>query len=306
MPTRSWILLLVLASIWGASYLFIEIGLEDLSPALVVFIRTALAGLVLLPLALRRGALTGLRALAGPLVVLAAMQVAGPFLLISVGQEEITSSLAGILVASAPIFTALLAIWVDHEERSSGSRLGGVMVGIVGVAFLLGVDVGGDGAALVGALFVVVASVGYALGGFYLKRRFSEAQPIGVVTMTMLSSAALSLPWAATTVPDATIAAGSVAAMAALGVLGTGLAFVIFYTLIADIGPARASLVAYVAPLFAVFYGVVLLDEPVGLGTFAGLALIIGGSWLAAEGRLPWQAKRALRVSTPQPQEAVR
>lgn len=294
-PTRAWTLLLTLAAIWGASYLFIEIALEDISPALVVFIRTALAAAVLLPIALRRGALAGLRPLAGPLVVLAALQVAGPFLLISVGQEEITSSLAGILVASAPIFTALLAVWIDHEERAGGARLAGVGVGIVGVALLLGVDVGGDGAALVGGLLVVIAGMGYALGGFYLKRRFSRSQPLGVVTMTMLASAVLSLPWAAVTAPDATVAAGSLAGMTVLGVVGTGLAFVIFYTLIAEVGPARASLVAYIAPLFAVFYGVVLLDEPIGLSTFAGLALIVGGSWLAAGGvrrREPVMARR--------------
>ena len=301
MPRRAWILLLILASVWGASYLFIKIGLEDLSPALIVFLRTALAGLILLPIALSRGALAGLRGLAGPLVLLAAVQVAGPFLLISVGEQEISSSLTGILVASAPIFTALLAVWIDHEERASGARLVGVGVGIVGVALLLGVDVGG-GAALVGGLLVVLAGMGYAIGGFYLKRRFAEAQPIGIVTYTMLASAALSLPWAAVTAPDATLAAGSLAAIGALGIVGTGFAFVIFYTLIAEVGPARASLVAYIAPLFAVVYGVVLLDESVGIGTFAGLALIVAGSWLAAGGvakreRVPAPRQQALEVA---------
>jgi drug/metabolite transporter (DMT)-like permease len=284
MPRRAWILLLVLASVWGASYLFIKIGLEDLSPALIVFLRTALAGIILLPIALSRGALAGVRGLAGPLVLLAAVQVAGPFLLISVGEQEISSSLTGILVASAPIFTALLAPFVDHEERSGGWRAVGVATGILGVALLLGVDVGGDGGALVGSLFVLLAGVGYAIGGFYLKRRFSDAQPLGVVTGTMLVSAALALPWAAVTAPDATVAAGSLAAVTVLGVLGTGLAFVIFYTLIAEVGPARASLVAYIAPLFAVVYGVLLLDESFGIGTLAGLALIVAGSWLAAGG----------------------
>lgn len=301
MPRRAWILLLILASVWGASYLFIKIGLEDLSPALIVFLRTALAGLILLPIALSRGALAGLRGLAGPLVLLAAVQVAGPFLLISVGEQEISSSLTGILVASAPIFTALLAVWIDHEERASGARLVGVGIGIVGVALLLGVDVGG-GAALVGGLLVVLAGMGYAIGGFYLKRRFAEAQPIGIVTYTMLTSAALSLPWAAVTAPDATLAAGSLAAIGALGIVGTGFAFVIFYTLIAEVGPARASLVAYIAPLFAVVYGVVLLDESVGIGTFAGLALIVAGSWLAAGGvakreRVPAARQQALEIA---------
>lgn len=294
MDRRSWTFLLVLAAIWGASYMFIEIALEDMSPALIVFLRTALAGLALLPLAMRRGALAGLRPLAGPLVLLAALQVAVPFLLISVGQEEITSSLAGILVASAPIFTALLAVWIDHDERSTGSRLAGVVVGIVGVGLLLGVDVGGEGAALVGGLLVVLASVGYALGGFYLKRRFGAVQPLGVVTMTMLASAALTLPVAAFTVGDAHLHAGSIAAMAALGLLGTGVAFVIFYSLIAWVGPARASVVAYIAPLFAVGYGVTLLDEPVTAGTFAGLVLVIAGSWLAAGGSMRPGAAREL------------
>lgn len=295
MDRRSWTLLLILASVWGASYLFIEIALEDMSPALIVFLRTGLAGLALLPLAMRRGALAGLRPLTGPLVFLAALQVAVPFLLISVGQEEITSSLAGILVASAPIFTALLALWIDHDERSTGLRLVGVLVGIVGVGLLLGVDVGGDGAALIGGLMVVLASVGYALGGFYLKRRFAAVQPLGVVTMTMLASAALMLPVAAFTVGDAHFHAGSIAAIVALGVFGTGVAFVIYYTLIALVGPARTSVVAYIAPLFAVAYGVTLLDEPLTAGTFAGLVLIVAGSWLAAGGALRSQARMPVR-----------
>lgn len=286
MDRRAWTLLLVLASVWGASYLFIEIALEHMSPALIVFLRTALAGLVLLPIAAGRGALAGLRPLAWPLAVLAAMQVAAPFLLISVGQEEITSSLAGILVSSAPIFTALLAIWIDQDERSRGTRLAGIIVGIVGVGLLLGVDVGGDGAALLGGLMVLVASVGYALGGFYLKRRFSAVQPLGVVTMTMLASAAMTLPLAAITLGDASVDAGSAAAVGALGVAGTGVAFVIFYSLIAEVGPARASLVAYIAPLFAVGYGVTLLDERITWGTVAGLVLIVAGSWLGAGGVL--------------------
>lgn len=299
MSRRAWTLLLTLASVWGASYLFIKIALDDLSPALVVFIRTGLAAAILLPIALGRGALAGLRGLAGPLALLAAVQVAGPFLLISVGEQEISSSLTGILVASAPIFTALLAVWMDHEERARGRRLVGVVAGIVGVALLLGVDLGGHGAALVGGLLVVLAGAGYALGGFYLKRRFAGVEPLGVVAGTMLASAALSLPLAAVTVPDATIGAGSIAAMAALGAVGTGVAFVIFYTLIADVGPARASLVAYIAPLFAVVYGVALLDESVSAGTFAGLGLIVAGSWLAAGG-----VSRPERAAVPR-QEAL-
>ena len=287
MDRRSWTLLGLLASLWGASYLFIKIGLEDFSPAMVVFLRTLLAALVLAPLALHLGALRGLRPLLGPIVVLAAVQVAVPFLLISWGEEEISSSLAGILVASAPILTALLAVFIDHEERPTVAGGFGIGVGIVGVALLLGVDVGGDSAALVGGLAVVLASLGYAIGGFYLKARFRDTQPIGVVTATMLASAILVLPVALASFPGDAPGAGPVAAMVTLGAGGTGLAFVIFYTLIAEVGPAKASIVAYIAPVFAVIYGVAFRDEAFTLGTLVGMALILGGSWIAGQARAP-------------------
>jgi drug/metabolite transporter (DMT)-like permease len=308
MARRSWILLGVLASVWGASYLFIKIGLEDFSPAMVVFLRTLLAALVLAPLAIQRGAMRGLRPLLWPIVLLAAVQVAAPFLLISWGEEEISSSLAGILVASAPILTALLAVFIDQEERPSVAGGLGIGIGIVGVALLLGVDVGGDSAALVGGLAVVLASLGYAIGGFYLKARFKQTQPIGVVTATMLASALLVLPVALVSFPSDAPGAGAIAAMAALGAGGTGLAFVIFYTLIADVGPAKASIVAYIAPLFAVIYGVAFRDEAFTLTTLVGMALILGGSWIAGQARAPAARRadgRARRAHPPAPEAAA-
>ena len=161
-------------------------------------------------------------------------------------------------MASAPIFTALLAPLFDTAERSSGTALAGIVIGIVGVGLILGVDLGDAGAALGGGLMVLAASVGYAVGGFMVKRSFSALDAIGVVTMTMALSALLSLPLAAATPPEASPGGGTIAAMVALGIGGTGIAFAIFYTLIARLGPARASLVAYIAPGFAVFYGVTL------------------------------------------------
>ena len=305
---RSWILLGLLASVWGASYLFIKIGLEDFSPAMVVFLRTLLAALVLAPLALHRGAMRGLRPLLGPIIILAAVQVAVPFLLISWGEEEISSTLAGILVASAPILTALLAVFIDQEERSTAAGAFGIGIGIVGVALLLGVDVGGDSAALIGGLAVVLASLGYAIGGFYLKARFKETQPIGVVTATMLASAILVLPVALWSLPSDAPGAGPIAAIAALGAGGTGLAFVIFYTLIANVGPAKASIVAYIAPVFAVIYGVAFRDEAFTLGTLVGMALILGGSWIAGQARAPTSTRagdRARPARPPAPEAAA-
>ena len=281
MERRALILLLILAALWGSSYMFIKIGLEDLSPAGVVFARTVLAALVLLPFALRRDAFRGLRPLLPLAVVLAAIQVAGPFMLISAGEQHISSGLAGILVASAPIFTALLAPVFDTAERSSGTALAGILIGIVGVGLIFGVDLGDAGSALGGGLMVLGATVGYAIGGFMIKRSFSALDAIGVVTVTMTLSALMTLPVAVATAPGSVPGGGTIAAMVALGVGGTGIAFAIFYTLIAQLGPAKASLVAYIAPGFAVVYGVTLRGEELTVATIAGLVLIVGGSWLA-------------------------
>jgi drug/metabolite transporter (DMT)-like permease len=284
MERRAWALLLILGAIWGASYLFIKIGIRDLSPGMVAWLRVVLAALVLVPLALRHGGAAGFRRRVSVLALLAATQVAGPFMLIAAGEEEISSSLAGILVASAPLWTALLAVWVDHEERSTGSRMFGVVLGFAGVVLLLGVDLGGSGKALLGGLAVVLASLGYAIGGLLAKRHLGEVQPLSIAAAVMAASAVLLAPVGIATAPAAVPGIGPLAAVAALGLVGTGVAFAIFYSLIASIGPARTFIVTYIAPAFAVLYGALLLDERISVATLAGLALIVGGSWLAAGG----------------------
>jgi len=284
---RSTTLLLTLAAIWGASYLFIEIGLRDLSAPLIAWMRIALGAAVLVPVAIRAGALRGLGGLWPAIVVVSVAQVAAPFLLIALGQEEITSSLAGILVGSAPIWTALLAFFFVAEERSQGIQLVGIALGVAGLVLLLGVDLGGDGSELLGGLAVVLAALGYAIGGLLAKARLGGVQPIGVAAIVLAVSTAISLPAALLTLPDSAPGIGPLAAIAALGVLGTGIAFAIFYELIASVGPARTFLVTYLAPIFAVAYGVVLLDEPFGAASLGGLLLILAGSYLAAGGGIP-------------------
>ena len=295
MSRRAWTSLLVLGAIWGASYLFIKIGIRDLSPGMVAFARIALAAVVLVALAHARQALGGFGGRLWTLTLVGAVQVAGPFLLIAAGEQEISSSLAGILVTSAPLFTALLAIWIDHEERSQGLRLGGVVLGVLGVVVLLGVDLGGSADELVGGLAVLLAGLGYAVGGFAVKHRLGDLPPIGVAAWVMVASTVLMVPVAAIGFPASAPGLGPSAAVAVLGILGTGIAFAIFYDLIATVGPARAFIVTYLAPGFAVVYGVTLLDESITAATIAGLALILAGSWLAAEGRLPG-SRRVARV----------
>src|SRR5438093_2765515 len=202
MDRRSWLLLLLLASIWGASYMFIKIGLRDFSPSEVAFLRIALAAAVLMPVAAAQGALDGLRGRLGVITVLGAVQVAGPFYLIPLGEQRISSALAGILVATTPIFTALLALRLDHEERSEGLRLLGVGVGIAGVVALFGLDLSDSRSAVIGGLAVVIASLGYSIGGFVFKHRFAATRPLGVVACVMTASALLLLPAAVATAPS--------------------------------------------------------------------------------------------------------
>jgi drug/metabolite transporter (DMT)-like permease len=284
---RSWLWLLLLASIWGASYMLIKIGLREMSPEMVAFARIALAAVVLVPIAAAQGALSGLRGRLGVIAAVGAVQVAGPFLLIPLGEQHIASALAGILVATTPIFTALLAIRLDHEERSEGLRLVGVGAGVAGVALLFGFDLGGSSAALLGGLAVVLASVGYSVGSFVVKHRLSDARPLGVVATVMTASALMLLIPAIATAPASGPGLGPIAAVVALGVFGTGVAFVIFYLLIGTVGPARTMIVSYLAPGFAVVYGATLLGESISVATLVGLALIVGGAWLAISGRIP-------------------
>jgi drug/metabolite transporter (DMT)-like permease len=291
MGRRAWTMLLILSAIWGASYMFIEIGLRDLSPAMIAFGRIAFGALILLVIASRRGVLGGFRPYIPTLLLLGVVQVAGPFMLIAAGQQEITSSLAGILVTSAPLFTALLAIWVDHEERSQGLRLVGVLLGVAGVAVLLGVDLGGSGAQVVGGLAVVLAGLGYAIGGLVVKHRMAEMPPVGVAAWVVTVATLLSVPAAVIGFPGSAPGIGPLAAVITLGVLGTGIAFAIVYQLFDMIGPARTWIVTYLAPGFAVVYGATLLGEDITAATIAGLTLILVGSWLAAEGRTPFRPR---------------
>ena len=306
MNQRSWLLMALLAALWGASYLFIKVNLDDgMSPVFLVFARLALGAVVLVPLALRENALVGVARYWRPILLVAVIQVLAPFLLIAFGQRHIPSSLAGILVASSPIFTALIAARYDAEERPYGIAISGVFIGIVGVALLFGIDLSGDATALAGGLMVVLAALGYAVGSLYLKHGLRGMQPIGIAASTIAVGAALMVPAAPFAIPEHAPSTAALAAMLALGAGSSGIGFWIFYTLVRDVGPGRASLVAYIAPGFSVVYGATVLSEPITAGAIVGLVLILVGSWIAAEGRLPGKA-RATTVAPLEPPPPAR
>lgn len=304
MPARTWLSLAFTAALWGASYMFIKVALDDdLSEGFIICARTLMGAAVLAPMAIRSGAIPMLRQRKGYALALAATQVIVPFALITFGENHVPSSLAGILVATAPLFIVVLAIKVDPEERSSGWALVGVLLGMLGVVLLFGVDLSGDAETLVGGLMIVGSGLCYAIAVLIAKRGFTGVPPVGVVVSNLTISAVFWLPFALATLPTHSPGANAILSMLALGLGGTGLAFLLFYTSIAEIGPARASIVSYVAPAFSVVYGVTLLDEDLTVGTIGGLALILAGSWLAASGRLPGFLNRSgpSRSTAPEP-----
>jgi drug/metabolite transporter (DMT)-like permease len=302
---RTWSMMGAAAALWGASYLFIKVALDDVSEGGIVCIRTALGAAVLVTLAHRWGALESLRGRGRGrwIVVIALVQVVAPFLLITFGENHIDSQLAGILVSSVPIFTALLALRFDRAQRMTGWGAVGIVVGMLGVVLLFGLDLSGDADTLAGGIMVLLASLGYAVGAILLKHKLRGVEPVAVAGATMVIAALVTLPLFLATLPDHAPSAKTVGALVVLGAGGTGIAFLWFYTLIRDLGPARASVIAYIAPGFAVLYGVTLLDEPVTAGALGGLALILAGSWLAVQGRLPARLSRTgpSRSSAPAP-----
>ena len=285
MTRRAWLLFALSCVIWGAPYLFIKVAVDGgVPPGFVAWARVTLGAALLLPLALRRGALRGLRKHAGAIVAYTACEIAVPFVLIAVGEQYISSSLAAILVATMPLQLALLALWFSPADRPTGLRIVGLVIGLGGVVALLGVDVGGRPNELLGAVLVLVATLGYAAAPLIVSRYLTDLEPLGPVAASLILAAIVLLPAALLWPPHVLPTAGAFGAIAVLGVVCTVLGLVIFFQLIAEAGPSRASIITYVNPVVAVVVGVLALNEHVGLMSLAGLLLILAGSWLAAGG----------------------
>jgi len=285
--TRGWALFAAVSVIWGMPYLFIKIAVDEISPSLMAWSRLALAAAVLLPVAWKLGALRGLRERWRILTVFAAVEMAVPWPLLGFGEIHVSSSLAAILVATVPLFVALLATRFDHSERPTATRFIGMLIGLGGVVALVGIDIGGKGDELLGALAILVVAFLYAIGPMIVKRRLSDVDPLGPVAASLGIAALLVTPFALVSLPDSTPSADTFASIAVLGLLCSALAFLLFFRLIAEIGPGRATVITYINPVVALALGVMVLDESVTTGVVVGLLLILAGSWLSTDGRLP-------------------
>lgn len=305
MTRKGWLLFAAMSVIWGIPYLFIKIAVRELDPGLVVFARAAIATAVLLPVALQRRVLGQLR---GRLLLMVAgmafLQIVAPFLLISYGEQHIASSLTSLFIASNPLLVALFALRLDPGERVNGLRLAGLLIGVVGVAALLGLDVGGDQQKLLGAIMVMLAAAFYAVAALFVKRpSIASAPRLGVVTMECLTATLVLVPLAVTRLPARLPSIEVLASLVVLGLVCTALAYLTFFALIAEVGAIRGAVVTYVNPAVSVLFGVLLLGEPLTVATVAGFLLIIAGSWVATGGKLP--LKRARTRQQPQAGQEV-
>jgi drug/metabolite transporter (DMT)-like permease len=297
---RQTVLLLLLASIWGGSYALIKVALDDGVPwAWVAFVRIGVGALVVTAIALRRVGAGPIRERLGWTGVVGAAQIAVPFLLISWGERRLPSGLAGVLVATAPLFTALLAVRFVPETALGRRGLVGVGIGFVGVVLLFGADLSGSGDLVVAGLALVLAALGYGIGSTLSRRKLAGMPPLAVSAAALLWSTAITgavaLPSAAPPSPSGP----TILALLFLGAVGTGIAYLIFFTLVTEVGPSRTMLVTYLAPVFAVGYGAAFLDEAITVGVVVGIVLVIGGSAIgsrsAGAGRPPRPPRTPVR-----------
>lgn len=278
MTRRGWLLFAAMGVIWGIPYLLIKVALADLSPASIVFLRTAIGATLLLPVAARRGYLAPLRAKWKPLLLYTIIEIAIPWVLVADAERRMSSSLAGLLIAAVPLVGALLAWRLQAEDRLEARRVAGLLVGFVGVAALLGLDTNVRDFGAVGEIAVV--SVCYAVGPVIIARRLSSGPAVGVVAASLGLTALAYAPVGIATLPHHLPAPAVLASVAALGVVCTALGFVIFFALIASAGPVRATVITYVNPAVALGLGVALLHEPLTFGIIVGFALILVGSFV--------------------------
>jgi drug/metabolite transporter (DMT)-like permease len=282
MSRRAWIAFAAASVIWGVPYLFIKVAVDDgVPPAFLAWVRVVIGAGVLVGLAWRAGILRTVRDRMRWLAVFAVVEIVVPFPLIAAGEQHIDSSMAAIIIATAPLFVALIALRFDATERAGGRRLIGLLVGLGGVVALVGVDISGDADELLGAAALVAAALGYAIGPMILKRHLADLDQRAVMGASLVVAAVLLAPGAAFDPPDAMPSPSALVALAVLGLVCTAAGLVVYGMLVAEAGAGRALVITYVNPVVAVALGVAFLGERPGPGALVGLALILAGSWLA-------------------------
>lgn len=279
MTRRSWLLFVAMSVLWGLPYLLIRVAVRDLSPATVVAARTALGALLLLPLAVRRG---GWRALGHHWVALlcfTGLEITGPWFLLVRAEQHLPSALTGLLVAATPLVAAVATRVVGGDVPLTRIRILGLLVGLAGVAALLGLDLGGADAGAAAEVGLVV--LGYGTAPLVLNRYLHDVPPLAVIVSALTLTAVVYLPGALAAAPTEHPDPSALLSVGLLAAVCTALAFVVFFALIADAGPNRALVITFVNPAVAVVLGVTVLGEHLTAAMVLGFSLILAGAWTA-------------------------
>jgi len=283
--TRAWLLFAAMALLWGVPYLFISVAVQSYSPAAVVAGRTLLGALLLLPFALRQKALRPAFAKIGWVLLFGAIEMAGPFLLLGHAEQTLPSGLTGLLVATVPLFAALIAFGGGDRTVLNPARAIGLVVGFAGVFVIVagpGLAIQ-DGGGLLAVGEVLLVALLYAIAPFVIATKLRDVPALGSITLALLAVGIFYTPIAFLTQHEVPTLESTMS-LVALAVLCTAVAFIAFFALIARVGPVRAPLFTYVNPVVAIVLGTIILNEPLTPGLLIGFPLVIAGCWLAATG----------------------
>jgi len=292
MSKRGWLLFLALGLLWGMPYLLIRIAVKEIDPLVMAGTRTLMGALLLLPVAWHRNALAPAFRKWKWLIAFTLIEISVPWLLLGHAETRLNSSTAGLLIAIVPLFAALIVTRLGHE-RLEARRLFGLALGFAGVALLVGLDIHVSDYLAVAA--TVVVSLCYAIGPIIIDRKLKDVPAIGVITASLIVATLIYAPFAPFLWPQ-TVSANAAWSVVGLGVLCTAGAFMVFFALIAEVGPARATVITYVNPAVAIVLGAIVLDEPLTFGMLIGFPLVIAGSFLGTMRAQPKAAQTAVKA----------
>jgi drug/metabolite transporter (DMT)-like permease len=281
---RGWAAFVALGVIWGLPYFFIKVAVQEVSPLILAFSRVALATLILMPIAWRRGALRSLATHKVPIIAFGLVEFAIPFSLISLGERWISSSVTGILIAMVPLSIALIQRFFGVRESLGAWRITGLVVGFIGVAALLGTGSISGLMGWAGVGCMLVSTICYAVGPLIIQRHLRGLDSIGPLVLSLLVASVILFIPAVIELPAGWPSTAALASIAVLGVVCTAVAMLLMFYLVHHAGASRATVITYINPVVATLLGVLVLDEHLGVGGFVAFALILLGSWLATRG----------------------
>ena len=281
MSRRHWFLFITVGLLWGMPYLLLKVSVRELSVPVIVCSRTLIGALILVPIALHQKTLLPALKKYHYVLLYAVLELFIPWLLITAAEQKITSGLAGLLVATVPIWTTVIASVKGDKTVWHKKRLGGLLIGFIGVLLVVGIESLRSDQNPLAIIMILIASLSYASAVATVTATIPELDPIAINGLAMFSAAIFYLPFALFALPDHMPTAHVIASQITLGLLPTAMAFILFFELMRDVGPARASLVTYLNTAFAVVLGVVILHEPLTLGILVGLPLVLIGSYFA-------------------------